>query len=262
MYVDTHTHLYLDDFEAVGCTPCGCAEVEKALEAGVGHLVFPNVDLSTVKPMKALHDAFPRQTSMAIGLHPTEIKEDWRERLAEIESAFDDGAEYVAVGEIGMDLYWDKTFVSVQMQALELQFQWARIRGLPVIVHCRDGLDQTLEVLEAFPDLKGVMHSFGGTAKDVERIRRTVDFHFGINGVVTFKNCHVRDALPAIGFDRLLLETDSPYLAPVPYRGKRNTSAFLPLVASHIADSVGVSVDFVESATTSAAKDLFGLSLD
>lgn len=200
---------------------------------------------------------------MAMGLHPTEIKEDWRDVLSEVKAEFDTNrSEYVAIGEIGIDLYWDKTYCEQQMIALEQQVQWAVDAGLPVIIHCREGLDQTLEVLQAFPSARGVMHSFGGTADDVEAVRRVVDFYFGINGIVTFKNSQLRNVLPAIGLERLLLETDSPYLAPVPHRGKRNESAYIVNTAAHIAQSFGLPDNMIASGTTANACSLFGLSAD
>lgn len=257
MLIDTHTHLYLSDFDADGY---GQDAVRRALDAGVGHMIFPNVDLDTVEPMKRLHAAFPQSTSMAMGLHPTEVRESWREDLARVKAEFDSSdTRYVAVGEVGIDLYWDKTFEQQQMQVLEQQMQWAADASLPVIIHCREGLSQVLEVLQAFPEAQGVMHSFGGTPLDVERVRRIVDFYFGINGIVTFKNCSVRDSLPSIGLSRLLLETDAPYLAPVPHRGRRNESAYLVHTAGHIAHSMSLPPETVAVETTANATKLFGL---
>ncbi len=254
--IDTHTHLYLPEFDSDGG---GAAAVRRALAAGVGQMVFPNVDATTVEPMLALASEFPGHVSCAMGLHPTEVGEDRDEALGHILDILGDGTGYVAVGEIGMDLYWDATFRDAQMQVFDIQVRKAVEYGLPVIIHCRDGLDETLEVLSGISGVRGVFHSFGGTEADVERVRRVGDFYFGINGIVTFKNSRLREVLPAIGLDRILLETDSPYLAPVPRRGKRNESAFLPFVAAHVADSLGVSVAEVDAATTAGAVDLFGL---
>lgn len=250
--VDTHTHLYLPEFADEQPDA-----VSRAIEAGVKKMIFPNVDLATVEPLKQLAAKYPDNVSMAMGLHPTEVKEDWREVMAEIESIIGDGGKYVAIGEIGIDLYWDKTFVDEQMLVFERQVAKANELGLPVIIHCRDGLNQALEVLEGQRGSKGVFHSFGGSERDVDAIRRVGDFYFGINGVVTFKNSHLRETLPAIGLDRMLLETDSPYLAPVPHRGKRNESAYLNLIASHIAESMGYELDKVAEVTTANAEQLF-----
>lgn len=255
MLIDTHTHLYLSAF-----SDGGRHAVERAIEAGVEHMILPNVDLSTIEPMRNLHELFPQTTSMAMGLHPTEIKEDWCEALAQTKEEFNSHrSDYISVGEIGIDLYWDKTFIEQQMQAFEAQVQWAVDAELPIIVHCREGLAQTLEVLQAFPQATGVMHSFGGTNADVDAVRRVVDFYFGINGVVTFKNSGLRDTLPAIGTERLLLETDSPYLAPVPFRGKRNESAKLTHIAAHIASTLGLSEQSIAESTTHNARTLFSI---
>lgn len=257
MIIDTHTHLYLPEFDGDGG---GHAAVERAIQAGVTHMIFPNVDCSTIAPMKSLHAEFPDCTSMAMGLHPTEIADDWRDRLAEIESElFNNAGLYVAVGEIGMDLYWDKTFQEQQMQALEQQMQWAGRLNLPVIIHCRDAQPQLLEVLQGFRDSCGVMHSFGGSPADVEAVRRVVDYYFGINGIVTFKNSKLRETLPAIGLDRMVVETDSPYLAPVPHRGHRNESAYIVNTVSHIADSLGLTAEDIAAQTTGNAQTLFNL---
>lgn len=255
MLIDTHTHLYLDDFDADGG---GEFAVRRALEAGVGRMIFPNVDLSTIAPMRALAAKFPRSVSMAMGLHPTEVKDSWCEdteaALAELRQ---NAADYVAVGEVGIDLYWDKTFEREQMLSLEMQVDTALSLDLPLIIHCREGQRQALEVLRNFPGVKAVFHSFGGTPQDVDEIRTVGDFFFGINGIVTFKNCKVRDALSHIGLDRILLETDSPYLAPVPHRGKRNESAFLVHTAAHIAHHLDIPLDRLAEATTRNALALF-----
>ena len=257
MLIDTHTHLYLPEFDIDGG---GEAAVRRALDAGVEHMIFPNVDLTSIEPMKLLHAKFPESTSMAMGLHPTEVGESWRDDLAQVEEELRSHRhDYVAVGEIGIDLYWDKTFAEQQMQVLERQMQWAQEMNLPVIIHCREGLDQTLEVLQGFGSSRGVMHSFGGTPEDVERIRSVVDYHFGINGIVTFKNSKLRDTLPAITLDRLLFETDSPYLAPVPHRGKRNESAYIVATASVVAQALGVAPQDVAAATSANARGLFGI---
>ncbi len=257
MLIDTHTHLYLGQFP-----DGGNAAVRRALQAGVGHMILPNVDLSTVEPMRKLHSLMPDVTSMAMGLHPTEVGTGWQDHLKATLHHLDSApADYVAVGEIGIDLYWDKTFRDEQMQAFEAQIRWAVERSLPIIIHCRDGLDEALEVLSSGPVPRGVFHSFGGSAADVERIRRVGDFYFGINGIVTFKNSRLRDTLPAIGAGRILLETDAPYLAPVPHRGKCNESAYMVHTAAHVADALNLSSDSLADVTSASACKLFGLSI-
>ena len=256
MLIDTHTHLYLEEFQ-----PNPQDVVTRAIEAGVEQMIFPNVDLSTIAPMQNLHNLFPENTFMAMGLHPTEIKDSWVEDLAKVKTEFNQNQnEYIAVGEIGIDLYWDKTYCDEQMQALEQQFNWATESNIPVIIHCREGLDEILEVLDGMSTKpQGVFHSFGGTNEDVDRIRKYGDFYFGINGIVTFKNSKLRDTLPAIGIDRILLETDAPYLAPVPHRGNRNESAYLIHTAAHIAQHLSLTAEDVAINTTNNAKKLFGI---
>lgn len=255
MFIDTHTHLYLDEF-----SPDNDAVVNRAISAGVEKMIFPNVDLSTIGPMMNLARRHPGNISMAMGLHPTEIKETWEEDLAQVLSCFSKHpGKFIAVGEIGIDLYWDKSFRLEQMAALERQFELAHELGLPVIIHCRDGLQEILDVLDRGRVPAGVFHSFGGTVEDVIEIRKRGDFYFGINGIVTFKNSRLKDVLPQIGLDRILLETDAPYLAPVPHRGKRNESAYLLHTAAFVAQTLDVPIEYVAAVTSSNATALFGL---
>lgn len=254
MLIDTHTHLYLEEFQ-----PAPQEAVTRAIQAGVAQMIFPNVDLSTIPLMQNLHNQFPQNTFMAMGLHPTAIKESWVDDLSKIKSEIDKNRNnYIAIGEIGIDLYWDKTFKEEQMQALEKQFQWSVESNLPVIIHSREGLDEILEILDGLAiKPQGVFHSFGGTINDVEKIRTCGDFYFGINGIVTFKNSKLREILSYIGIDRILLETDAPYLAPVPHRGKRNESAYLIHTAAYIAQYLSISLNEVASTTSANAKHLF-----
>lgn len=254
--IDTHTHLYLEEFQ-----PSPEDAVQRAIDAGVEQLIFPNVDLSTIQPMKSLHAMFPKNTFMAMGLHPTEIKDTWQEDLSLIEHEFNSGTKYIAVGEVGIDLYWDKTYRHEQHLAFDAQLQWASDKNLPVIIHCREGLDDILDIMDS---RKGrlpqcVFHSFGGTIDDVERIRHRGDFYFGINGIVTFKNSKLRDVLSTIGIERILLETDAPYLAPVPHRGKRNESTYIIHTAAHIATTLGLTLEQVNTITSDNARALFKL---
>lgn len=255
--IDTHTHLYLDEFSTDRDDV-----MHRAIESGVDRMIFPNVDLSTVGPMLELHSRYPQNTFVAMGLHPTEVRETWRDDLAKIEDYFlNASVRYVAVGEIGIDLYWDQTFRDEQMKVFARQIEVALERNLPIIIHCRDGLDEVLEVLDSASSVpRGVFHSFGGTVEDVARIRKTGDFYFGINGIVSFKNSRLREVLPAIGPDRILLETDAPYLAPVPHRGKRNETSFLPATATVVADALGLTVTEIDRVTSQNAVTLFGLA--
>ena len=253
--IDTHTHIYLEEFDADRTDV-----MQRALTSGVSHLVLPNVDLTTIEPMHELHQQFEHCTSMAMGFHPTEVNDDWRRSLAQVEHYLGIN-HYVAIGAVGIDLYWDKTYHREQLAAFDAQCHWAVELGLPVIIHCREGLAQVLEVFDHFsgPLPQAVFHSFTGTNEEAEDIRRRGDFYFGINGIVTFKKSSIPEILPTIGINRILLETDSPYLAPVPNRGKRNESANIPHIAACIASHLAMSVDDVSAITDANAHALFGL---
>ncbi len=262
--IDTHTHLYMPEYSVEGqaeATMEGqCAAVDRAVAAGVTHMILPCVDRDSIAPMERLHQLRPQATSLAMGLHPTEVKENWREELVFMKSLMHDNpGKYIAVGETGLDFYWDRAFEREQMQAFDEQLAEAAKLNLPVIIHSREALPQTLEVLAGHPGVQAVFHSFGGTADDVERILALGDYYFGINGIVTFKNSGLRDTLPAIPAERLLTETDAPFLAPVPFRGKRNESALMTHVVDRIASSLGMTPAHVDELTTANAKRFFRL---
>lgn len=253
--IDSHSHIYCDAFDEDRD-----AVVQRAREAGVSHIVLPGENLASVPLQVALHERYPDYISLALGLHPEEVNGDYMSELEQLRPLFDHH-HVVAVGEIGIDLYWDKTWREQQHHALDIQLHWCNELGVPFIIHCRDGLDDILDVMDNLdcPVPQGVFHCFAGTEADVERIRKRGDFYFGVNGVVTFKKSTVSQVLPAIGLDRLLLETDAPYLAPVPYRGKRNESAYIPLVNDFVAASLGVSPENVSATTDRNAINLFHL---
>lgn len=255
--IDTHTHIYLEEFDDDRQDV-----MSRALSSGVRHLVLPNVDLSTIVPLHHLHEQYEQCTSMAMGFHPTEVKDDYLQALAQVEHLLGDN-KYVAIGEVGIDLYWDKTYYKEQIKAFDTQCHWASELGLPVIIHCREGLEQVLQVFDKFsgPLPKAVFHSFTGTADEVDGIRRRGDFYFGINGIVTFKKSAIPEILPKIGIGRILLETDSPYLAPVPNRGKRNESANIPYIATCIASHLSLTNEEVSRITDANAHDLFGIDI-
>lgn len=255
--IDTHTHVYLEEFNTDRHEA-----MQRAINAGLQHLIFPNVDFETFDAMHDLHNQYPKFTSMAMGLHPTSITSDYTSDLQRTIDEIEKGG-YVAVGEVGMDLYWDKTFEKQQREILKAQLKIADKLSLPVIIHCRDALKEILEVLD---DCKSFMpqlifHSFTGTAEEVKEIRKHGDVYFGINGIVTFKNAKLDDTVMEIGLNRLLLETDSPYLAPVPKRGRRNESAYLPFIAEKIGDILSVEKEKVDEVTSSNAISLFKLSI-
>lgn len=262
---DTHSHIYMPDAFEDG----GVGAMESALAAGVTQVVFPCVTHDSLEPMRILHDKFPDATRLALGLHPTEVEANWEAQLDRMEELLP--GDFAAIGEVGIDLYHDDSMRAEQKLAFKRQLEWAQKFNLPVIIHCRNGLDDTLEVLRSLngdlPEL--IFHSFTGTREDVTRIREVCDPYFGINGVVTFKNApDLRAALPEIGIEKILLETDAPWLAPVPHRGKRNESALIP----HIRDCVAATLrdatvtgpgeepitpELVERITDSSATRLF-----
>ena len=236
------------------------AEVmQRALDAGVTRMILPNISVDSVAAMRALAAQWPDNTRMAMGLHPEEFDAtNWQARLQDVlDELRRHSGDYIAVGEIGIDLYWDATYEREQMIVFEQQLQLADATALPVIIHCRKGLPQVLEVLERFPALRCDFHCFGGTVDDVRAIRRRGDHYFGINGIVTFKNSGLADVIPEIGLDRILLETDAPYLAPVPRRGRRNEPSYLPYVAAKIADILGTTTSAVAETTARNSEDLF-----
>ena len=255
--IDSHSHIYCEAFDEDRD-----AVIQRAREAGVRHIVLPGESAESVPSQVALQQRFPDYISLALGLHPEEVNGDYLTALAQLRPLLDEHL-VVAVGEIGIDLYWDKTWREQQHHALDIQLHWCHELGVPFIMHCREALDDILDVIDHLdcPVPQGVFHCFTGTPEDVERIRRRGDFYFGVNGVVTFKKSTVSQLLPVIGLDRLLLETDAPYLAPVPHRGKRNESAYIPLVNNFIANALGITPEAVSTATDRNAERLFHLSL-
>ena len=252
---DTHTHLYMPDAYPDG----GVEAVTRAIGAGVTQLVFPCVTLDSLPDMRSLRDRFPSETRLALGLHPTEVGDDWSLVLDLMEEMLP--GDFAAIGEVGVDLYHDGSMREAQLRAFDRQLGWAEKFGLPVIIRCREALDETLSVLEGharhLPEL--IFHSFTGTEEDVTRIRSICDPWFGINGVVTFKNAPgLRAALPAIGLDRMLLETDSPWLSPAPLRGRQNESARIPYIRDCVAATLGVTPEEVEQVTDRSASRIFG----
>lgn len=253
MIFDTHTHIYLPEFE----NDCD-AVVERAKEAGVAMMMLPNVDNETVQPLKKVLNKYADCTIAAMGLHPTSVGEDYKKQLNLIYSEFD-LFEYKAVGEIGIDLYWDKTYRTQQIEVFAEQLKWAKEKLLPVIIHNREALDDTLQVLKQNSVEKFVMHSFGGTPQDVKRVREVGDAYFGINGVVTFKNAKLDETIKEIGINRLVVETDAPYLTPVPYRGKRNEPSYIANTINKIAEVLEISREEVEKTTFDNACNLFSV---
>ena len=251
--IDTHSHIYSEDFDA------DRGEViRRAQEAGVTKIIMPNVDSESLPGMLETERMFPDVCLAAIGLHPTSVKENYLDELALVKSELE-RRKYMAIGEIGIDLYWDKTFYTEQVFALQTQVQWALDSNLPVIIHVRDSHKETIEALQPFKNkgLRGVFHCFTGSRKEADEIVELGDFMLGIGGVVTFKNSGLAGNLKGIPLTKLVLETDTPYLAPVPFRGKRNEPAYTALVRDKLAEVYQVSAEEIDEITTRNAEKLF-----
>lgn len=253
IYVDTHTHLYLERF-----SQDRAQVVERALSAGVRGMYLPNIDLSSVSDVLDLAKAYPDNCFPMLGLHPTDVKADYKEVLVRMKQLLDE-EEYVAIGEIGIDLYWDTTYKYQQEQAFFEQIEWAKERALPIAVHIREAMDYTLDLLGEVcgEDLRGVLHCFTG---DYQQAKRALDmgFYLGIGGVLTYKKSGLREVCARLPLRSLVLETDAPFLPPVPYRGKRNESAYIPFIAQALAEAMGVELLEVAKQTTRNAERLFG----
>lgn len=251
--IDTHTHLFAEEFDE---------DRELALirarEAGVVRLFMPNIDETSVEPMLRLCKAHDGCYPM-IGFHPTSVDADWEQRLAAVEAWLRSGERFFGIGEVGMDLYWDKTYRKEQMQVLARQTEWALEFGLPLIIHCREAYPELLEVLEPYrtSPLTGIFHSFTGNAEEAARLLEYPGFMLGINGVVTFKKSLLPEALKEVPLNRIVLETDSPYLAPVPYRGKRNESSYLVKTAEKLAEIYELPLEQIGCQTTENALKVF-----
>lgn len=250
--VDTHCHVYDPQFSLDRN-----GAMHRALEAGVGMLLLPNVDASTIKPMLELHEQYPDCTRVMMGLQPEEVKEDYKQVLDLMEKELERGI-YVGVGEVGLDFYWDTSFEKQQLDAFETQLDWAKQLQLPLSIHCRNAFEKMVKILEKKQDggLGGIMHCFTGTEEEA-KVYLELGFHLGLGGVTTYKNCGVKDYLPQLPLDRIVLETDAPYLAPVPCRGKRNEPAFLVHTAQKIAEICQVPLEELASVTTTNAQSLF-----
>ncbi len=252
IFTDTHTHLYLEQFD-----DDRQAMVKRAIDAGVQYMLLPNIDSQTIAPMLDLCAAFPQNIFPMIGLHPTDVKENYEEELKAVKTNLDKGNWY-AIGETGMDLYWDKTFVEQQKIALRQQIAWAKQYHLPIVLHVREAFDEAFEIIEDTIDenLTGVFHCFTGIREQAERIIGW-GFKLGIGGVLTYKNSGLDKVVQDIPLEHLLLETDSPFLSPKPFRGKRNESAYLINVAQKLAGIKNVPLSEIAGITTQNAIKLF-----
>ena len=259
-YIDTHTHIASTEFDA------DRAEViSRAKAAGVTKMFVPAIDLKSVDTvLRVCRDnsgfAYPM-----IGLHPEEVKEDWQEQLHAMRQMLQDSHPFIAIGEVGLDYYWSREYADEQLEAFEEQVKWSIETRLPLMIHCRKAQNEMVALLRKYKDQLpgGVFHCFTGNVHEAEELMTFPRFVLGIGGVSTFKSSHLREDLPAaVPLDRIVLETDSPYMAPVPLRGQRNESAFLPHVIKTLAASYGVSEDEVAQTTTRTALAVFPLARD
>ena len=255
--VDTHSHLYEDEFSEDRQDA-----VSRLVEVGVKKVLLPNIDAESLPKMLALEDSDTSLFSSMVGLHPTSVKENYKEELDFIFQSVSDRT-FCAVGEIGLDFYWDRTFEKEQIAVFETQVDWAINNDMPLELHIRKALPEALAALKRFDKkrLRGVFHSFSGSIEMAQEIARAGDFYYGINGVVTFKNAGLSEVVKDISLERIVLETDCPYLTPVPFRGKRNETSYIHYVAEKIADSKGIQVEEVARQTTKNAASLFGFSI-
>jgi TatD DNase family protein len=252
---DTHSHLYSDKF-----SDDRDAMMQRCFDAGVQRIFLPNIDSTSIKGMLELKGKYPENIFPMMGLHPCHVKENYKEELDIAHKWLQKGG-FVAVGEIGIDLYWDKTTLGIQIDAFKTQCEWAKELGLPIIIHARDSFDEIFEVLDEINDerLKGIFHCFTGTVEQGERVLNYNDFFLGIGGVVTFKKAGLDKTVAQLPLDKLVLETDSPYLAPTPYRGKRNETAYITHIAAKIAEMHDTSIERVAEITTQNSVTIFGV---
>jgi TatD DNase family protein len=255
-YIDTHAHLYSDQFDEDRDEM-----IQRAFDNGVNKVFLPNIDLDSIKGMEALVTKYPGQCYSMMGIHPCDVIKDWETQLAETKKHFAKG-HHIAIGEIGIDLYWDKSLQKEQTEAFTSQIRWAKSENLPIVIHCRDAFDEIFEVLDQENDdrLFGIFHCFTGTEEQGKRILNYGGFKLGIGGVVTFKNSGLDEQIKNIGIEHLVIETDAPYLAPAPFRGKRNESAYVVKVAEKLSSIYGISEEKVGEITSKNALEVYQIN--
>lgn len=254
---DTHAHIYLEEFDKDRVEV-----IERSTRAGVTKILMPNIDHSSIDRMLDVESRYKEICIPMMGLHPCSVKKDFQRELYLIENWLNK-KKFAAIGEIGTDLYWDSSHWDQQKDAFTIQVAWAKERKLPVAIHCRESLDQTIELIKPFTgqNFTGVFHCFSGTVKQAKEII-DMGFYLGIGGVSTYKNGGLDKTLPDLSLDNIVLETDSPYLAPVPYRGKRNEPSYVPMIAERVSTIMEFPVDEVLSKTTINSKKIFKLSYE
>jgi TatD DNase family protein len=253
-FIDTHTHLYAEEFTTDIDNVIG-----KAIESKVNRLLLPDIDSQTRNAMLQLHEKYPENCPVMIGLHPTSVKEDYKNELEKIDEIFTKYT-FCGIGETGIDLYWDKTFYTQQIDSFTYQIELALKHDLPIVIHSRKSINEIFSVLKPYKGkgLKGVFHCFPGSIEEAQRVI-DMGFYLGIGGVVTYKNSGMAEVVRQIDLKYLLLETDAPYLTPAPYRGKRNESSYIPVIAEFIASLKGITIAEVAETTTASAKQLFNI---
>jgi len=254
MFWDTHTHLYLKEFDADRTNA-----IRRAVENNVTTMLLPNIDAETIQPMRQLCEQFPEHCFPTAGLHPTSVNKNYRDEMAIVETELKTQKCH-AVGETGIDLYWDTTFFKEQEYCFNRQLELALQYNLPIIIHSRNSLNEIFDILRSFGNNlpSGVFHCFPGNVAEAEKAIE-LGFHLGIGGVVTFKKSNQNEIAKAIPLQHIVLETDAPYLAPVPFRGKRNESSYISIIAEYIANQLNIPLDTVADVTTGNAREMFGL---
>ncbi|MDR2287397.1 MAG: TatD family hydrolase [Prevotellaceae bacterium] len=253
--IDTHTHLYSEEFDADRDEA-----VKRAIDNGVTQFIIPSTDMSNFDAMMKLCNDYPGICFPAVGLHPTSVKHDYGDELAFVEKQLDSN-RFVAVGEIGIDCYWSMDYIAQQCDAFEKQVKLAEQRNLPVIIHARDSFAEIFSILDRIhnSNIRGVFHGFSGSRDDYLKIKKYGTFKIGIGGVVTFKNSKLPQVLDIISITDTMLETDAPYLTPHPYRGKRNESSYIPIIAQKIAELKNISIEEVNRITSENARKIFDI---
>lgn len=256
MLIDTHSHLFVEEFSED--LP---QVIERTREAGVSYVFMPNIDSTTIDAMLSVCRDYPGFCYPMIGVHPTSVNESYEEELAIVHNYLSTSSEFVAIGEIGLDLYWDKTFLKEQLFVFEKQIEWALEYKLPIVIHSREAFEYIYKVMEPYKNtaLTGIFHSFTGTSEEASKLLEFEGFMLGINGVVTFKKSTLPQSLLTVPLERIVLETDSPYLAPVPNRGKRNESTNLKHVLVKVAEIYQMSPEYVAKVTSENALKVFGI---
>lgn len=254
MFIDSHAHIYAEEFKDDRHDM-----LMRAFDNGVSKILMPNVDHTSIDGMLTLNDKYPSQCIPMMGLHPCYVQKDFNKELYLVEEWLNKRT-FCAVGEIGLDLYWDKSLLEEQTEALKIQVELAIKNKLPIVIHSREATREVLDVLHDFQgkELKGVFHCFSGTIEEAKEII-DMGFYLGIGGVVTFKNGGLDKILPTVELSNIILETDAPYLAPVPYRGKRNEPLYIPIIATKIAEYMNTSIEEVAFITTNNCNQLFNL---